>query len=239
MTWDDLDFWDSEHNKFLDKKLRTKDVNPCQAKVFKAIDLVPFDKVRVMWVGQDPYPDPQYATGVAFSIPKDVRGYPPTLSSIIREYCTDLRYKRPANGNLEKWCEEGVLLWNVYATCEPWKSLSHMWSEYEHLTSEIISKLSERGNVVFIFSGRIAREFVELVDQDHNCVIETSHPSPRGSLNSDNPFVGSRIFTRANEMLVQELGQEPIDWYLEEVPKKRDEDKTKEGYTSEQLIVEA
>lgn len=223
MTWDDLDFWGSELEDTLAVKLKETPHSPKIENMFNALDLTPFDKVKVMWVGQDPYPDPQYATGVAFSIPKDVRGYPPTLTSIIREYCTDLRYKRPANGNLEKWCEEGVLLWNVYSTCETWKSLSHEWPEYEHLTSEIVSKLSERGNVVFIFSGRIARDFAVLVDHDHNCVIETSHPSPRGSINSNNPFVGSRVFSRANEMLVQELGQEPIDWYLEELPKSRND----------------
>jgi uracil-DNA glycosylase len=222
MTWDDLPFWEDIKESTLTIRLNnTSSSCPSRLVMFKALDLTPFDKVKVMWIGQDPYPDPQYATGVAFSIPKDVRGYPPTLNSILREYCTDLRYKRPANGNLEKWCAEGVLLWNVYATCEPWKSLSHEWEEYEKLTAEIIHYLSERGKVVFIFSGRIARQFAELVDEDHNCVIETSHPSPRGSLNSNNPFIGSRIFSRTNEMLVQELGVDPVDWYLEELPTKR------------------
>lgn len=225
-TWDDLDFWSTIQGESLQNKLNvmseTGCICPAKDIVFRALDLTSFDKVKVMWVGQDPYPDPQYATGVAFSIPKDVRGYPPTLSSIIREYCTDLHYKRPAHGNLEDWCEEGVLLWNFLPTCEPWKSLSHDWPEYKLLTEEIVSRLSTRGNVVFIFSGRYARSLVPLVDEDRNCVIETSHPSPRGSLSSKQPFIGSRIFSRTNGMLVQELGVDPVNWYLEEPPKKRE-----------------
>lgn len=214
--WDDLKFWDSKAWEDIQPKL--VDCNPSKENLFRALDLTPFDKVKCLIVGQDPYPDPQYATGVAFSIPKDVRGYPPTLTSIIREYCTDLHYNRPAHGCLEHWCKEGVLLWNAYPSCKKWKSLSHYWEEWASLTREIIQELSLRKDVVFVFTGAKAREFVEYAE---GFVIQTSHPSPRGSINSKSPFFGSRIFTKVNDILVQELGVDPIDWYLDEPKVKR------------------
>lgn len=222
-TWDDLPFWESEDYISVNKNLENCSFNPHRSNLYRAMDLTPFDKVKIVLMGQDPYPDPKYATGVAFSIPSDARCYPPTLQSILREYCTDLHYKRPANGCLERWCKEGVLLWNAFPTCEIWRSKSHDWKEWANLTAEIVKVLSERGNVVFVFTGAVAREFVSLVDTDKNCVIETSHPSPRGSMNSKTPFVGSRVFSRVNECLVQELGVDPVDWYLDEPSTKREE----------------
>jgi uracil-DNA glycosylase len=217
--WDDLKFWDSEDWERIQGRLDKGNFNPKRTNLFKSLDLTPFDTVKCVLMGQDPYPDPKYATGVAFSIPKDVRGYPQTLTSILREYCTDLRLKRPANGNLEHWCREGVLLWNAYPSCEQWKSLSHYWDEWASLTKEIITELNER-DVVFVFMGAKAKEFVPYASKSF--VIETSHPSPRGSINSYHPFYGSRIFSRVNDILVQELGRSPIDWYLSEPKTKRE-----------------
>lgn len=219
--WDDLDFWENEWEIVRERLGNVPKLSPSIENLFRALYLTPFDKVKCLLMGQDPYPDPVYATGVAFSIPAHMRRYPPTLQAILREYCTDLHYKRPANGCLEVWAKQGVLLWNAIPSCTAWNSLSHLWPEWKVLTTEIVNNLQQKG-IVFVFTGAIAREFAPLVG-DKSCIIETSHPSPRGSMNSKVPFIGSRIFTRVNDLLVQELGLDPIDWYLDEPPTKRQE----------------
>lgn len=186
---------------------------PARRDLFKALSSVKFEDVRVCIVGQDPYPGSRYATGIAFDIPEGEVVFPPTLIEIFKEYHRDLGYPIPKSGSLKKWVDQGVLLWNALPICISGKSLScEHWPELPYLTKEIIEKLSQRA-LVFVFLGRVARQYEQYVNSVSS-VICTSHPSPRGSLNSRTPFHGSRIFSSINAKL-NENGLEPINWRLE------------------------
>lgn len=216
-TWKELSYWQTgewqtvEEN--LDELVRSKHVvNPPRKHLFACMDACPLDQTKVAIMGQDPYPDHKLATGIAFSIPADGVSIPPTLNTIFDELESDLHIPRPTTGCLEGWTSRGVLLWNVVPSCTAGHSLSHDWVEYEPLTKEIIEVLNDR-NVVFCFLGSRARAYASSVDDTRNVVIETSHPSPRGSLKAKTPFLGSRIFSRINEGLVK-LKKDPIDWRI-------------------------
>lgn len=217
--WDDLDFWRSGEWQVIDENLRSLSkrrikFNPKREDMFNALDATPFDKVKVMICGQDPYPNAEYATGIAFSIPAGKEPFPPTLSNIFNEYIADLHYPYPESGDLTKWCEQGVLLWNATPTCEAGKPASHSdWVEWEILNKEMIERLSEKGAVVFAFLGRRARTYEKYVDKERCKVIEVSHPSPLGIKAAQRSFKGSRLFSTINDCLVQ-LKQTPINWRL-------------------------
>jgi uracil-DNA glycosylase len=220
--WKNLDFWkvgewDVIQEHLDDLKKAGKIVCPARKNLFRALELVPYSKCKVMWIGQDPYPDPKYATGVAFSIPKEEESRPPTLKAILKEYEDDLHYGTPESGSLERWCEQGVLLWNACPTCEAGHIGSHHgWVEWKLLTEEIIKKLSEKG-IVFVFMGSRAKEFDKFVANGSglNRILYTAHPSPRATYGKEvkNPFVGSRIFSTINGHL-NDLALGPIDWRL-------------------------
>lgn len=219
-NWDDLDFWKSGEWQVIEEKLDDlkkagQTVNPERKALFAALDATPFEKVKAVIIGQDPYPTSAFATGIAFSIPKEFKRFPPTLNMVFDEYESDLHYPRPKSGDLHLWCEQGVLLWNAIPTCTAGKSLSHKnWFEWDFLTQEIFRRLSGRG-IVFCFLGSIAGARASyVVDDSKSAIIKVSHPSPRGIMFSKNPFTGSRMFTTINDKLC-ELGTEPIDWRLE------------------------
>jgi uracil-DNA glycosylase len=218
-TWDDLEFWRCGEWQQIQEQLDDLDsqnisYNPDRVNLFSALDACSLANTKVAIIAQDPYPQRKYATGVALSIPRSATTWPVTLVSVIGEYMRDLNYPIPRNGNLEKWCQEGVLLWNAIPTCETGKSLSHYNWEWSWLTKEIIEVLSQKPQgVVFAFLGARAREFENYVDTDSCPVIITSHPSPRGSLSSRTPFKSSRLFSTINDKLV-ELNHSPIDWRL-------------------------
>ena len=214
--WPHLNFWNSGEWQVVEERLNDLDkqhvrYNPTRADLFRALWETPMDDVRVAIIGQDPYPQSRLATGVAFSIPSEIKEYPSSLVNIFTEYCNDLHYPYPSTGSLVEWCGRGVLLWNAVPSCFAGKPASQRWLEWEFLTKEIVEKLNEKG-IVFIFLGSIAREFVKYTD-DRSKVIEASHPSPLGVLAKKTPFFGSRIFTTANTLLVEQ-GLEPIDWRL-------------------------
>jgi len=214
--WPQLNFWKSGEWQVVEERLHDLEkqripYNPGRERLFAALNEVPFDDVRVAIIGQDPYPQSKFATGVAFSIPPDLKEYPSSLVNIFTEYANDLHYPYPTTGDLTRWCGAGVLLWNSIPSCLTSKPASHRWSEWEFLTKEIVENLNEKG-IVFIFLGAIAREFKKYTD-DRSKVIEASHPSPLGVLSKKTPFFGSRIFTTANTLLVEQ-GLEPIDWRL-------------------------
>lgn len=220
----DLDYFNSGEWQVCDERLRLLDqrnrnvgidgFNPGRKSLFRALQITPEEKVRVALIGQDPYPTSVFATGVAFSVPESVRveNFPPTLQLLLKEYSSDLGHHIPCSGNLERWSMQGVLLWNAIPSCAQGRSLSHDWTEYSYLTREIVRRLSARG-IVFAFLGQVARRFLEDVDLRNNAVVVTSHPSPRGNINSKNPFTGSRIFSTINDKLVNN-GQQPVDWRL-------------------------
>lgn len=218
MNWNELKFWETGECQVIEERLDDLDkagisYNPDRSNLFRALDETPYEKVKAVILGQDPYPEKQNATGIAFSIPKNVKVFPQTLQNIFREYCEDLHYREPVHGDLSKWVSQGVLLWNVIPTCLTGKPLSHyVWTEWSYLTKEILEKLSEKG-IVFAALGGVAREYVKYIDASKNIIIETSHPSPRGVLAKKNSFFGSRLFSTINAHLVR-LGHSPIDWRL-------------------------
>lgn len=222
-----LNFWQSGEWQVCNENLKALEkagitYNPGRRYLFEALRRTPPGDVRVAILGQDPYPDERYATGLAFSIPGhfDNTQFPPTLQTIFREYTRDLGLSFPSHGDLSQWAAQGVLLWNAIPTCRNGRSLSHDWDEYTWLTREVVSRLSEKG-VVFCFLGAVARKYLEYVDLTKNEVIITSHPSPRGSRFSKTPFEGSRLFSTINDKLNAQ-GLEPIDWRLHDLRKARD-----------------
>ena len=170
----------------------------------------PFGAVRVLIVGQDPYPTPGNAIGLSFSVAPDVRRLPPSLLNIFTEYSTDLGYPKPANGDLTPWSERGVLLLNRVLTVQPGKPASHRGKGWEQVTEQAIRALAARKGepMVAILWGRDARTLVPLLG-DVPC-IESAHPSPNSAHAG---FFGSRPFSRANHLLEQQ-GAEPVDWKL-------------------------
>jgi len=170
----------------------------------------PFDEVRVLIVGQDPYPTPGHPVGLSFSVAPDVRRLPPSLVNIFGEYGTDLGYPEPACGDLTPWTERGVLLLNRVLTVAPKQPGSHRGKGWEEVTEQAIRALAARdgGPLVAILWGRDARTLVPLLD-GVPC-IESAHPSPYSAASG---FFGSRPFSRANQLLEQH-GGEPVDWKL-------------------------
>ncbi|MGE3659672.1 MAG: uracil-DNA glycosylase [Pseudonocardia sp.] len=182
---------------------------PAGANVLRAFTQ-PFDGVRVLIVGQDPYPTPGHAVGLSFSVAPDVRPIPKSLVNIYKEYCDDLGHPMPSNGDLTPWAERGVLLLNRCLTVEPGKPGSHRGKGWEAVTEQAIRALVDRDGepLVAILWGRDARNLVPLLGDVP--AIESAHPSPMSAANG---FFGSRPFSRANALL-EELGGEPIDWKL-------------------------
>lgn len=170
----------------------------------------PFDAVRVLIVGQDPYPTPGHAVGLSFSVASDVRPLPRSLSNIFTEYSADLGYPQPSSGDLSPWCERGVMLLNRVLTVRPGAPASHRGKGWEAVTECAIRALAARDQpLVAVLWGRDAATLKPWLTQ--SCaVIESAHPSP---LSASRGFFGSRPFSRANELL-QGMGAEPLDWRL-------------------------
>jgi uracil-DNA glycosylase len=169
----------------------------------------PFDAVRVLIVGQDPYPTPGHAVGLSFSVAPDVRPLPRSLQNIYRELGADLGIPAPRSGDLSPWSDRGVLLLNRVLTVAPGAPASHRGKGWETVTDQAIRALVARGRpLVAILWGRDAQTLRPLLG-DTPC-IESAHPSP---MSADRGFFGSRPFSRANEML-RALGAAPVDWSL-------------------------
>ena len=170
----------------------------------------PFDDVRVLIVGQDPYPTPGHAVGLSFSVAPQVRPLPGSLLNIFREYAQDLGLPAPATGDLTPWTERGVLLLNRALTVDPRQPNAHQGKGWEAVTEQAITALAGRGRpLVAILWGRNARNLRPLLGPNVPC-IESAHPSP---MSADHGFFGSRPFSRANEALAAQ-GAEPVDWRL-------------------------
>jgi uracil-DNA glycosylase len=170
----------------------------------------PFDAVRVLIVGQDPYPTPGHAVGLSFSVAPNVRPLPGSLVNIFREYSQDLGFPAPSNGDLSPWSGRGVLLLNRALTTAPGKPGAHRGKGWEAVTAQAITALADRGTpLVAILWGRDARDLKPMLGAAVPCV-ESAHPSP---MSADRGFFGSRPFSRANALLGQ-IGGEPVDWRL-------------------------
>jgi uracil-DNA glycosylase len=169
----------------------------------------PFASVRVLIVGQDPYPTPGNPVGLSFSVAPEVRRLPASLVNIFREYGEDLGYPRPSSGDLSPWTERGVMLLNRVLTTAPGQPGAHRGQGWEEVTEQAIRALAGRGSpLVAILWGRDARSLAPLLGAAR--CIESAHPSPNSA---DRGFFGSRPFTRANRLLEREGGP-PVDWKL-------------------------
>ncbi len=185
---------------------------PAGPNVLRAFTL-PFDQVRVLVVGQDPYPTPGHAVGLSFSVAPEVRPLPRSLENIFAEYRTDLGYPLPSNGDLTPWAQRGVLLLNRVLTVQPRSPASHRGKGWEVVTECAIRALAARPQpMVAILWGRDAATLKPMLAEGNGRIatIESVHPSP---LSARGGFFGSRPFSRANALLSQ-LGAEPIDWRL-------------------------
>ena len=183
---------------------------PAGENVLRAFSF-PFDQVRVLIVGQDPYPTPGHAVGLSFSVAPTVRPLPRSLENIFAEYAKDLGYPAPASGDLTPWSERGVMLLNRALTVQPGQAASHRGKGWEAVTECAIRALVQRQQpLVAILWGRDASTLKPMLAEGECASIESPHPSP---LSASRGFFGSRPFSRANELLAQ-MGAEPIDWRL-------------------------
>ena len=176
--------------------------------IFNAFNRTPFDKVKVVILGQDPYHGAGQAHGLCFSVQDGVQP-PPSLQNIFKEIRSDIGTPIPNNGNLTRWADQGVFLLNAILTVRARSPKSHQGKGWEMFTDEVIKKISaEKSGVVFMLWGRDARNKVSLIDRDRHLVLEAPHPSP---YSADYGFFGCRHFSKANNYLEQQ-GKEPVKW---------------------------
>lgn len=186
----------------------SKKIFPPGNLIFNAFNLCPFDKVKVVIIGQDPYHGLKQANGLSFSV-NDGITIPPSLRNIYKELESDLGIKSPNSGNLERWAKQGVLLLNATLTVQAHQAGSHQkkgWEEFTDYVIEVLSK--EKENLVFILWGAYAQKKGEVIDKDKHLVIESPHPSP---FSADRGFFGSKPFSKTNNYL-KEKGLEEIGW---------------------------
>lgn len=197
---------------FLKKEYRTQKIHPDMYHIFEALELTPYEKVKVVILGQDPYHGANQAHGLSFSVQPGVK-IPPSLNNIYKELQSDLGIKPVNHGNLVSWAKQGVLLLNTVLTVREGQAYSHRGQGWERLTDTIIEKLNEREQpVVFILWGKPAQEKMKMIDKSKHIILTSSHPSP---LSAHRGFLGSKPFSKTNDALLA-LGEQPIDWQLPE-----------------------
>ncbi len=178
--------------------------------IFNAFDQTPFDKVRVVILGQDPYHGSGQAHGLCFSVPDGIKP-PPSLVNMFKEMRSDLDLPISSSGDLTKWAKQGVLLLNATLTVKKENAGSHQKKGWEQFTDSAIRQLSDKKQgIIFLLWGRYAREKSKLIDGTKHFILEAAHPSP---LSAYNGFFGCRHFSKTNQYLI-EMGQKPIDWNL-------------------------
>ena len=195
------------------EKAAGKQIFPKGSEWFRAMDLTPLDKVRVVILGQDPYHGPGQAHGLCFSVKPGVPP-PPSLVNIYKELHSDLGIERPRHGFLEHWAQQGVLLLNSVLTVEMAKAASHQGKGWEKFTDAVIRLVNAKDEpVVFLLWGAYAQKKAGFVDGTKHLVLKAAHPSP---LSAHNGFWGCRHFSQCNAFL-ESKGLPPIDWALPEV----------------------
>ena len=217
-SWDDLlkDEFDKDYylklRQFLIGEYKNHTVYPDMHDIFNALVNTPYEDVKVVILGQDPYHEPGQAHGMCFSVKPGVKT-PPSLVNIYKELKDDLGIEPHSGGYLMKWAEQGVLLMNTCLTVREHQAGSHRNKGWEILTDKIIELLNQREKpMVFILWGANAKSKIPLITGKQHLILTGAHPSP---LSAYNGFFGGRYFSRANEFLVS-TGQEPIDWNLGE-----------------------
>ncbi|OMP75756.1 MULTISPECIES: uracil-DNA glycosylase [unclassified Chitinophaga] len=192
------------------EKALNRTIYPPGNLIFNAFDKTPFDKVKVVLLGQDPYHGPGQAHGLCFSVQDGVKP-PPSLVNIFKELHADLGLPIPQGGNLTKWADHGVLLLNAFLTVRANEPASHSKVGWENFTDAVIRKVSEnKKDVVFILWGRFAQDKQVLIDATKHHILKAAHPSP---FSADKGFFGCRHFSKTNELLAK-AGIEPVDWSL-------------------------
>ena len=200
-----------ELKRFLVEEKKRYNIFPPGNQIFAAFNYTPFNAVRVVILGQDPYHGRGQAHGLCFSVPNGVTR-PPSLRNIFKELNNDLGVPIPDNGNLEKWAGEGVLLLNATLTVRANQAGSHQNRGWELFTDATISALSEKcENLVFLLWGNYARAKQNLIDQKKHCILQAPHPSP---FSADRGFFGCKHFSKANKFLSGH-GLHDIDWTIE------------------------
>ena len=209
--------WDRDYfarlTDFVRQRHQTTTVYPPASRIFAAFDACPFDKVKVVILGQDPYHGPHQANGLCFSVNEGV-DLPPSLVNIFKEVSADLGRQMPADGNLERWARQGVLLLNATLTVDAHKAGSHQGRGWEEFTDAAIRAVNEIDRpVVYMLWGRPAQSKKSMLNNPKHLILEAPHPSP---LSAYRGFFGCGHFSAANDFLVQN-GLEPIDWQIENI----------------------
>ncbi|WP_017732572.1 uracil-DNA glycosylase [Nafulsella turpanensis] len=193
---------------FIKKEYNSHTVYPPGKLIFNAFEHCPFDEVKVVIIGQDPYHNPGQANGMAFSVADGVR-VPPSLQNIYKEVSDELGKPIPASGNLERWADQGVLLLNATLTVRANTPGSHQKKGWEEFTDAVIKLVSdEKENIVFILWGAYAQKKGAVIDDKKHLVLKSAHPSPFAA---NRGFFGNNHFIKANDYL-KSKGKKPIDW---------------------------
>lgn len=203
----DKDYF-SQLTTFIRQEYKTTMVYPPGSCMFNAFDHCPFDKVKVVILGQDPYHEPGQAHGLCFSV-QDGTPFPPSLVNIFKEIQNDLGKPIPTSGNLLRWADQGVLLLNATLTVRAHQAGSHQNKGWETFTDAVIQKLAtQKSHIVYILWGAYAQKKGAIIDTQRNLVLKSAHPSP---LSAYRGFFGNKHFSKANDYLIA-TGQTPIDW---------------------------
>lgn len=215
MTWQEFIQTESKQDYFLKLQAFLEDdrqkfvIHPKENQVFKAFELTPMDELKVVILGQDPYPTPGHAHGLAFSVESDVRPLPKSLQNIFKEVSANFDSPIPQNGNLEHWSRQGVLLMNSVLTVRSREPKSHANKGWEQFTDAVIRLLNEQGQkIVFILWGNDAKKKQILLNNPNHLVLSGLHPSP---LSVHRGFFGCEHFKIANNWL-EKNGIKPIEW---------------------------
>ncbi|WP_297075620.1 uracil-DNA glycosylase [uncultured Enterococcus sp.] len=199
-----------ELETFVDQAYQTTQVFPPRELIFEALHQTPYEAVKVVILGQDPYHNDHQANGLAFSVTKGQK-IPPSLRNMYKEMQDDLHVTPPTHGDLHAWAKQGVLLLNTVLTVEAHQANSHQKKGWEQFTDAVIDALNQRQTpVVFVLWGGSAKKKSQRIDTQKHKIITAAHPSP---LSAYRGFFGSRPFSTINDTLVK-LGQTPIDWQI-------------------------
>lgn len=196
--------------QFIKEEKAKKNIYPPGSLIFNAFNSTPFDKVKIVILGQDPYHGAGQAHGLCFSVQKGIKP-PPSLVNIYKELHSDIGMPIPSHGCLQDWANQGVFLLNAILTVEANKAASHQNKGWEIFTDSVIEKLSsQRENLVFMLWGNYAKNKINLIDTNKHLVLTAAHPSPFSAYNG---FFGCKHFSKANQYLI-ENGQAPVDWRI-------------------------
>ena len=205
LEYKNLEIW-------LNGEYNSKTIYPKPENVFNALNLVKYDDVKVVIIGQDPYHNPKQAHGLSFSVEEDVN-IPPSLQNIYKELKTDCNCYIPNNGNLTKWAKQGVLLLNSVLTVEQNKPNSHKGKGWEKITTKIVNLLNKREQpVIFLLWGSNAKNIGKNIDTNRHYVFTAVHPSPMSA--NQGGWFGCKHFSKTNEVL-KNLNQKVIDWQID------------------------